>query len=135
MNEVHDLFASPKKPFADPTNQDEEEDVGRCYACERGQGRQAPMLDLRRLDGSHFTFSYTAIGPLEFHGTDITLSATMPNGDVYNITITGRNLSPLYDAIRRNRCASIQQSDDLRDTTPDSATVITGLHIEKQSED
>jgi hypothetical protein len=123
----------PGQHISEIPKQDEEGEVvdsGSCYGMERGYGRAATMLDLRFKDGKRFMFFYHGISPAEFD-KDITMTATMPNGDEYKITISGRNLLPLYDAIRRNRCTWIKEMDQLRDTSQESATVVHAVNVTK----
>jgi hypothetical protein len=95
------------------------------YGWLRGTRERGIMLELRFKTGRRQSFGYPWLFEAEFDPSQgIVLNFTS-----CKVAIGGRNLRNMFDLINRHRCVWIQETDGLRDRSPDNATVVTSIAV------
>ncbi len=85
------------------------------------------MLELRLLGGNSKALAYSYLVAITFdpsHGIQMDFSG-------YTVTITGRNLRPLFDGLVSQRVAVVRETDSLQAeaTAAPEAAIVTGIEI------
>jgi len=104
-----------------------EQEVSKAFSKISADRMQKLMLELRFLGGNAkaFAYSYLVSASLDLsEGIRLDFSG-------YVVTISGRNLRPLYDGLVAQRVAVIREMDAFQAAAnmPDSDTVVTGITI------
>ena len=87
----------------------------------------AVTLDLRKKNGDRETFPYSYLVRMQFDKSGI---ITLKFSDT-KVTITGRNLTGLYDKLRDYKVTSIQENDDRYDSASEDDLFISSIEIEQ----
>jgi len=87
----------------------------------------AVTLDLRKKTGDRETFPYSYLIRMRFDKSGI---ITLKFSDT-KVTITGRNLTGLYDGLKDYKVPSIQEGDDRYDEASEDETFISCIEIEQ----
>jgi len=91
--------------------------------------QQKLMVDFRFLNGNAKALSYSYLVACDLNpskGIELDFSG-------YTVTLAGRNLRPVYDALVSQRCAVVREMDDLHAEADlgAKATVVTKITIKK----
>ena len=101
-------------------------DEFRCYAALRGPRQVAFMLELRFADGNGDAFDYGMLGRARF---DPSAGLVLQFGTGL-VTITGKNLRPLFEAVLTHRVAWVAEADDPAAAARDpDACVVTAIEV------
>jgi hypothetical protein len=89
-----------------PRHEPEVEEAMEAFQEARARSREAAMLDLRFLDGTIESFSYSYLTRVRFVPGDV-ISLRFGRDEIH---VSGRNLQRLYETITEQRTRFIQES-------------------------
>jgi hypothetical protein len=89
--------------------------------------QQKLMIDFRRLNGNRKALAYSYLVACDFDPSE----AIKLDFSGYAVTITGRNMGPLYDGLVAQRVAVVREMDGLQADAnlPAKATVVTSIKV------
>jgi len=133
-------FGQPEAPATAPAEKDQDDDWDkpdpwdkawrRSWRTARPRGREDIMLDCRSSEGGRRAFGYTWLASITFEPGTITLLF----GE-NTVTVTGRNLEQLYDALVQHRVPFIQEGNETEEALkPEDEPHIDELSIEPLEE-
>jgi len=133
MSEAHELLRKhhllrPQEPALHLAEEDEGVEELPAYGWLRGVRDRASMLEFRLKTGNCQALGYPWLFKVDFEPS----KGIVLNFTTWVVTLAGRNLRELYGMIQRHRVVWVQESDALRDTASDKATVITSITLAQQ---
>jgi hypothetical protein len=121
--------AEPSAADGDGGLEFEQEDASAAFSIISADRQQKVMVDFRKLNRNRKALGYSFLAACEIDPSE----AIKMDFSGYEVTITGRNLDPLYDGLVAQRVAWVRVMDELHADAnlPEGATVVTGIEITK----
>lgn len=92
--------------------------------------RHLAMLEVRRRTGDRCLFAYHLLGRVDWN---VSLGMVLVFGDA-TVSFTGRNLAPLFSAVRDQKAAWVQEADvAAAELVPPTETVVESVTIETRA--